>query len=256
MRDNEKAPRTISYALTVIQQIFNWSIKMGLYEGKNPVASVSKPKQDNRRTRHLEEHEAKALLNTILPLSLNVHDMALLGLFCGLRFGEIANLTWDCVDFKTGTIHIKDTKSGRNRTAYMHVQEVQTMLGRRKLKSHSGLIFKNKSGDKITSVSHTFQRVVNDLKLNEGVTDNRHKVVFHTLRHTFASWLACNGTSLYTIKELMGHSRMEMTERYSHLSPNLKSDAAASLNGILGKKPDKLVGIKVAKEGAGTGGEK
>ncbi len=62
-------------------------------------------------------------------------------------------------------------------------------------------------------------------RFNSGVTDPRQKISFHTLRHTFASWLAIRGTPILTIKELMGHQTLAMTERYSHLSPGHKKDA-------------------------------
>ncbi len=68
-----------------------------------------------------------------------------------------------------------------------------------------------------------------EIGFNKGITDNRQKVSFHTLRHTFASWLAIQGTSLYEIKELMGHKSIEMTERYAHLMPNVKLKAVNKL---------------------------
>jgi integrase len=80
-----------------------------------------------------------------------------------------------------------------------------------------------------TSVSKTFPRSVKTLGFNENVTDDRQKVVFHTLRHTFASWLAIDGVPLYTISKLMGHSSIEMTMRYAHLCPDSKRDAVAML---------------------------
>jgi integrase len=78
-------------------------------------------------------------------------------------------------------------------------------------------------------VSKTFERVVEDLGLNRGVDDARDKVVFHSLRHTFCSWLAINGEPLRVIQELAGHKSIAMTERYSHLSPDRKREAIKRL---------------------------
>ena len=57
---------------------------------------------------------------------------------------------------------------------------------------------------------------------NDNVRDSVHKVTFHTLRHTFCSWLAMNGVSMQIIGELAGHSQLEMTRRYTKLASEVK----------------------------------
>jgi site-specific recombinase XerD len=51
----------------------------------------------------------------------------------------------------------------------------------------------------------------------------------HTLRRTFASWLANVGVNPFHLKELMGHSDLKLTERYSHLSESALKEAAAKI---------------------------
>ncbi|RUA17837.1 MAG: hypothetical protein DSY55_01355 [Clostridia bacterium] len=55
--------------------------------------------------------------------------------------------------------------------------------------------------------------------MDDGITDPRQKFVFHSLRHTCASWLVMSGVDLYVVKEILGHASITMTERYSHLRP-------------------------------------
>lgn len=74
----------------------------------------------------------------------------------------------------------------------------------------------------------TFYRAVDKSGLNQNVTDRRQRVVFHTLRHTFASWLVQKGVHLSTIGQLLGHTSMKMTMRYAHLDPTKQTKNAVS----------------------------
>ena len=53
--------------------------------------------------------------------------------------------------------------------------------------------------------------------------------MFHTLRHTFASWLVMQGIDLFTVKELLGHQTIAMTERYAHLAPDAMRGAVSAI---------------------------
>ncbi|TVM32122.1 tyrosine-type recombinase/integrase [Oceanidesulfovibrio marinus] len=217
--DKGRSPRTTEYALAIVRQIFNHALRHGFFKGENPVSKVKKPRVDNRRIRFLSPEEAEALLTKLKDASPNLHDMALLSLFCGLRAGEVFNLTWGNVDFANGTLCLMDTKSGKTRTAYFP-QRVRTMLEARTPGAHNERVFPARGGGKIVQVSKSFDRAVNSLGLNDGIDDPRQRVVFHTLRHTYASWLVQRGIDLYTVKELLGHSTISQTERYAHLAPD------------------------------------
>ncbi len=72
------------------------------------------------------------------------------------------------------------------------------------------LVFPDKKGHVQEKISHSFYRVVNELKLNEGVSDPRDKVVYHTFRHSYASNLVQAGVDLYPVQRLMGHSNSKI----------------------------------------------
>jgi len=227
MKDKARAPQTITYTLAVIRQAFNLAYRLGTYVGINPVSQVKKPRCDNRRMRFLSHEEAARLLEHLRIRSKQLHDMALLSLHCGLRAGEIFSLTWHDIDLQRGLITVRDTKSGRNRKAFM-TTEVKALFEH--AERHGALIFADKDGQKIKKISNTFDHAVTDLGLNVGVTDSRDRLVFHSLRHSFASWLVENGVDLYTVKTLLGHQSITMTERYSHLGQTTLSDAVRKLD--------------------------
>ena len=229
-----KSPRTIEYALAVFSIIWNAARELNIVRGESPSAKVKRPRQDNKRDRFLSKTEAVQLLAALKKRSQDVHDLALLSLFSGLRAGECLALTWADINLEEGVIFVKDTKNKRNRHAYI-TAEIREMFERRTIsRGETVLVFPGGAGGSCQwGVSHTFASTVKALGLNDGLTDRRQKVVFHSLRHTFASWLVQKGEPLYMVGELLGHSDLKMTMRYAHLAPETKKIAARSLEGIL-----------------------
>lgn len=242
MKEAGKSPRTIRYALDIIRQVFNFADEKKIYQGKNPAAGrkVKRPHEDNRRNRSLSETESEALLKALLKHSQDVHDMCLLSLQAGLRFGEIAALRWADVDIPAGQGHLKDTKSNKNRPFFLtgpvkamfarRKLKIKAMFARRKLKGPSPdqLVFPDKNGNEQEKISKTFRRVVDEL-FNHGVEDRRDRVVFHTLRRTFATWLLNQGTSIYHIQKLLGHADITTTTRYLDADNNSLKQAVLKL---------------------------
>ena len=249
MADAKKTPRTAAYALSIIRQVYNFTNRAKIYAGKWPGAdkAVKIPKKDNRRQRYLTHEEAEILLAKVKAISPDTHDMALLSLHCGLRAGEVFSLTWADIDLTKGTIFIRDPKNKRNRHAYI-TAAVKTMLEERVQGKRSDSIFNRRAdktrqdkdeplASKVDRISKTFKRVVAAMDLNKDITDTRQKVVFHSLRHTYASWLVESGVSLYTVQKLLGHENISQTERYSHLSPDNLQGAVRTLEaGIIAAK--------------------
>ena len=224
------SPKTVHHCLTLARTIYRKATDWGFYEGQIPTSKVQFPKVNNKRERFLKYDEAKQLLDALNEVSSQVHDQALISIHCGLRFSEIAKLTWGDIDLDNGVIQIRDAKSG-NRHAYITKPVKEALLRLDELNSYkpNNLLFPSKNNKRQTQVSTTYSRTVKKLKFNDGISDSRQKVVFHTLRHSFASWLAIQGTSLYEIKELLGHRSIEMTERYAHLLPDVKRKAVNRL---------------------------
>lgn len=234
MLDANMSPTTVEAVMRLFSMIWHRGRVLGFYEGESPTATVVRPRIDNRRVRFLRPSEANALLAALRERSMDAHDMALLSLFTGMRAGECALLTWADVNFEDGTIFIKDPKNRHNRHAYI-TSEVREMLKRRlKSKPDSQLVFPCQTdGERNHACGIPFQRTVKKIGLNDGIDDRRQRVVFHTLRHTFASWLVQRGHPLYTVSQLMGHRLLKMTERYAHLAPDTLRAASARLDGYL-----------------------
>lgn len=220
------------FIMSILSQIWAYAATKKLVKGDNPVLRIPPMREDNRRLRFLTRTEANKLLDALGKNLVDVHDIALMSLLTGMRAGEIFSLKWGKI-INQNYIHVTDTKTGLNRVAYI-IPEVQKMLRLRwDGQKPDDLVFPGSCGQPRKEVPDSFFRAVNRVGLNDDIKDKKEKVVFHTLRHTYASWLVQNGVPLFTVAELMGHTTLEMTKRYSHLSPESFRNAAMKLTGSI-----------------------
>jgi integrase len=199
------------------------------------MAKVKMPKVDNARDRFLTPDEAQTLLAAVKKRSPLWHDISLTSLHTGMRLSEVLSLRPQDVDLPNKFIH-PDGKTGK-RSIPMNDILFETIA--RVVEDRKGevLLFPGTNGQQLGSDSagSSFARAVADAKLNPPNVDRRHKVVFHTLRHTYCSWLATEGVPLYVIGEMVGHSSMEMTKRYSHLCPDKRNQTVNVVQSMFAK---------------------
>ena len=215
-------PATVNRALARLKSMFNRAIDWGKFNGANPVKSVKFFLEDNKRTRYLEQEEVVKFLKYCVG---NIKPIAIVALNTGMRKSEILNLKWNDIDFKRGIIYLLRTKNNEKREIPMN-DAVITALIKVKKNPESQYIFCGKNGKPFQNIRKSFFTALK----NAGIINFR----FHDLRHTFASQLVMSGVDLNTVRELLGHKSLEMTLRYSHLSPDHKKRAVD----ILGKRID------------------
>ena len=203
------AAATVNRELACLKCMFNKAITWGKAEN-NPVKKVDLFKENNSRTRYLEKEQIPGLLDNAAP---HLKPILILALFTGMRKSEILTLQWKNINIQQGVIYLLHTKNGERREVLMNNVVKKTLIAVPK-NPDSPYIFCHENGKPYLNVRKSFDAVLKKC----GIIDFK----FHDLRHTFASQLVMAGIDLKTVQELLGHKSIEMTLRYSHLSPDHK----------------------------------
>lgn len=176
---------------------------------------VSKFKELKHRIEFHTKEEVKQILKI---LNKEWQLVALLAYRAGLRRIEIAHLKWEEVDFKNNQLYIDPHKGEKYRYIPLDKTLRKALENAKKAKKKEVYVI---------NVGDTTKRDKKDYLSKpycEFTAELPFKCFLHKLRHTFASHLVQAGVDLYRVKDLMGHSSIQMTERYAHLAPqDLKS---------------------------------
>jgi integrase len=199
----------------VMRHIINQAIEDGSYQGLNYFLAANGFKYKGRDIpceRFLTVDEAALLLEELNKVSPMWRDMAYLSLHTGVRLTELYQMT--CRDLQPGQLTaIIRAKIGGKQVLYLTPEAREIIVAWSS--EATDLIFPTAK-----ETTKVFYDVVKSLGFNDGLVGLTNKVWFHTLRHTFASWLAQKGVDLYVIQRLMRHKSIAMTQRYAHLRPD------------------------------------
>jgi len=205
-------PSTINRKLAVIKHMFRKAIEWEIIE-KNPLEYLRLLHVTTHRLRYLSAEEegvlTRALDSGIVEKWLR--DIVIVALDTGMRQGEmIQTLTRSCIDSRNDMIVLYQPKTQRSKMIPM-TNRVKEIL-------KNEISFKNVVP---RSINRYFNRLIGSCDIEN--------FRFHDLRHTFASKLAIKGVPIYVISELLGHTNIQMTMRYAHLSPKAKREAIECL---------------------------
>jgi integrase/recombinase XerC len=210
------ARSSIGRKLASVRSCLRFLARRGVIE-QNPARQVRSPRPPRRLPTFLPKDESKDLLDRAPAESeAGRRDHALLELLyaTGIRVSECCGLDCDDLDRGQGTVRVLG-KGSKERV--VPVGEValgaldRYLAGRAR---RGGPLFTNQRGGRLTARS--VHRIVGRQARGAGVG---RRVTPHTLRHTFATHMLGEGADLRLIQELLGHSRLSTTQRYTHVSP-------------------------------------
>lgn len=218
-----KSKTTVSRKLATLRSFFSYLYQEG-YVKINQAKLVPAPKTSKHLPNFLSVDDAFNLVQTPKGIGLlPVRDRAILELLysSGLRVSEIAALNIDDLNMREGMVRAKG-KGKKERIVPVGnkaLDSLQSYLIERKLykkkKSISdsdNALFLNRHGERLTD--RQIRRIVVKYARAIGIDG---QIGPHTLRHTFATHLLFGGADLRVIQELLGHSSLSTTQKYTHL---------------------------------------
>jgi len=188
-------------------------------------------KADKVKVCYLSVEESNQLLDASTGI---LHDLILLALNTGMRFGELIAITWGDIklDNEVLTVNnavsrgfIDQTKNYKSRIISLNRPVIKMLEQRKAICGESALVFPNPNNNGGYMLQEHCRNLLHGACRQAGIK----QIGWHTLRHTFASRLAENGVPMRSIQELLGHADTTTTMRYAHLSPLITREAVRTL---------------------------
>lgn len=214
-------PASQARILSTVRVFFQWLFETGRIP-ENPACGIHNPRQANRLPAFLGEGETRLLLDIPCLDFVSARVRCLLELLyaSGLRVSELTGLDLDHVLLEERTLRVMG-KGAKERLVPFHMGAKAVLMDYLAFRSgfmvEKGLpaiaaLFINQRGGRLSpeSVRTFLSKAIEAAAL-------RAKVSPHALRHSFATHLLNNGMDLRAIQELLGHSSLSTTQRYTHV---------------------------------------
>ena len=209
---------TVNRELALLKRMFNLAITWDFFFDLNPVRKVKFFKEFNTGARIVSPEEEEKLIRNAAPF---MQDLIQFGLNTGLRIGEIFSLRWSSVDMHKGILNILAQKTGKTRVVPLNTEARRVLETWAMGKKNDFVFYNHETGKPFVDLKTGFALACR----KAAITD----VSWHTLRHTFASRLLDRGVDIVTVQQLLGHSTVTVTMRYTHTNLDSKRAAVAKL---------------------------
>ena len=183
------------------------------------IKAVPRPKHERRLPVVLSREEVRQLFSVIK--NKKHQAMFMVAYDAGLRVSEIRHLQLDDIDSQRMVIRVRQGKGRKDRYARLSAGLLQLLRDYWKAFHPEGLLFPGACKHKPYDLA-TPGHILKKLCRKAGITK---RVSMHTLRHSFATHLLESGTDLRVIQEMLGHSKIQTTCLYTHVSIGQQSDA-------------------------------
>lgn len=211
---------TISRKISSIRSFYNYILNEN-YIKTNPFKDISKIKKDGSLPKYIKDNDLEKLFNVFdKEKTLDQRNLLILEMLyaTGIRVGELVNIKLNDIDHYNKSIKILG--KGRKERIVFYGSFCEDILdlylnnGRKELlKVPNDYLFLNKNGTKLSSryIGKIIDKTIKVCEVDYHISP-------HTLRHTFATDLLNNGADLMSVKELLGHSSINTTSIYTHIT--------------------------------------
>jgi integrase/recombinase XerC len=215
LHERKLARSSVARKLASVRSCLKYLARRGAVE-VNAARQVRSPKLPQRLPSFLPKDESKNLLDTPMERTeAGLRDRALLELLyaTGLRVAECCGLDLDDVDRRQGSVRVMG-KGGKERVVPAGDVALQALEAWLTVRGEGrGPLFINPRGRRLST--RGVHRIVKSRARAAGI---ERRVTPHTFRHSFATHMLGEGADLRLIQELLGHSRLSTTQRYTHVS--------------------------------------
>ncbi|MFZ0335002.1 MAG: site-specific integrase [Candidatus Acidiferrales bacterium] len=209
---------TVNREMALLKRMFNLGIEWDLYLGLNPFRKIKFFREFNTGFRVLNPEEEEKLLRNAASY---IQDLVCFALNTGLRIGEIFSLCWQNVNLDKNILNVFAPKTQKIRAVPINANARKVLeywaLGKR----NEFVFYNPETGKPFVDLKAGFKLACK----KAGITG----VTWHTLRHTFASRLVSQGVDIVTVQQLLGHSTITVTMRYTHTNLDAKRAAVEKL---------------------------
>lgn len=216
-----KTTATLNRYVVAFSAVCTWAIEQRLAPRGwvHPCRGIKRLAESDGRVRFLDDDERKRLFDACRESKYQrLFALTLTAMLTGARRGELLALRWSDVDLDAGIALLGRTKNGDRRTLVLLPQVIEAL---RPFASTDSTRYVFGSTRSKYQAPARFDSAWRDALKRAAIRDFH----FHDLRHCCASYLAQAGTPINVIAEVLGHRKLDMARRYSHLTTQTKATA-------------------------------